>query len=167
MEVSRTVLRSVFRVRNAVLSIRSPFFSAGEMIASCQAPWQRDGEPDYRKLWAARWQLVAEVLPDLETAALEAECLWESQARNLIEKLNRLVFEFSIDLEHYLCVHDAQQHEATRDDPRYQELHCVIHGPVDKSQRDVFKDKLNSATLDIETYVRAKMMSDPEKNKKR
>lgn len=152
LETGRKVLRAVYRVRNAALSIRSPAIFEGE-AERARIDLGDKQVSDLEAAWHLRWKLLVDTMPELEAATLEAEALWGSESAQPLTKLSKAINRFGIQLGTYLQI---QSYTGVRDQS-YQDLHAYIYGPSNEAAKDVFKEQLDEIIKDIEKYVRPKM----------
>lgn len=153
LEVKRTLLRSVYRLRNALLGIRSPFFFYGETEAAQPSP--TGTALGNEQAWTVRWKQVTDSLPDVQTASVEAETLWGAEAKKRVDDLLDLAWDFNCDLSSYLRL-SMGTGERCQNDPPSRELLDTLHGPSDKGTPDLFKDRLDKNVREIERFVEEK-----------
>ena len=95
-ELARMILRAVYKVRDTINFMRSPFFSAGEIAqAKKDAIADESGENvlvhDDLAVWQSRFNKIHEALSELDIAAIEAEAMWGSDIRVKIKLMNHPV----------------------------------------------------------------------------
>lgn len=100
-DVALRFLRTVYKLRDAILLVRSPFMSAGEVAhAAKESDPSRasEGSPlDWTKGTAAayeqRWKSILESVSDIQLVAQEAEVLWGRRAVEILAPLRKSVGE--------------------------------------------------------------------------
>jgi hypothetical protein len=91
-DAARSLAKAVYRFRDAMKDARSPIIWGGEFksrqeFGRTQTPTEK--ADDYWYVYTNRLKLVQNTLPDLDAAALEAEALWGSQARDAVNLLRQ------------------------------------------------------------------------------
>src|SRR5579862_4791279 len=77
LEVSRQLLRSLYRVRDQISFLRSDKILPGEQEAAQQRATQSKGQlTPHVAFLQSRYERLVAVFPDYNTACLEAEVLW-------------------------------------------------------------------------------------------
>ena len=97
-ELSRRLLRAVFKTREAIRQVRNPLITAGEFeYAAKQAGkviekeiGEEIGALSMRDVYESRWKLVNQALLDLQVEVLEAEVIWGSTIKDKIAASVRL-----------------------------------------------------------------------------
>ena len=156
-DLSRTVLRAVFRVRNEVNYYRSPFMSSGEIGTALQEAgvvaadaYDKNNVQD-QAVYQRRWKKVAEAMSELEIAALEAEVVWGEDARKIITLMNKPVGSLSVSTNAYLRLNRRSLMRPDGDD-RSEQYYAVI---CSMGEADPFSEELQDVVKQIEAYVRA------------
>ena len=82
-ELSRRLLRAVFKTREAIRQLRNPFISAAEFEGAAKEAGVEIGNrmgdiPSMGAVYDSRWKLVSQAVLDFQVEVLEAEVLWGS-----------------------------------------------------------------------------------------
>jgi len=109
-DLARRVLRGVFRVRDQIAYVRSPFVPAGEMIDAYKSAGLDPNEinllNDTKRrdelVYQRRWQPLAAALSELSLEILEAEVLWGQPVRACERALKSAVGELNAAISLYL-----------------------------------------------------------------
>lgn len=95
-DLARRLLRAIYKTRDAIDTIRSPFASASEISTSLEeAEIDIDHfDSDYHiksqtSLYQRRWRYVSEAMRDLDLESFEAEVLWHDEIREKIVAFRR------------------------------------------------------------------------------
>jgi hypothetical protein len=92
-DVSRRLLRSVYRLREEIRALRSPFMSGGEISSAMKAaaidppPSGLPGKEANEAAYDIRWRRVADAQVAFAAEILEAEALWGGSIRQLADEL--------------------------------------------------------------------------------
>ena len=160
-ELSRRLLKNVYRVRNALAQVRRSAMWSAEMPEPPEeqsATMSNDERRHYgiAGAYQARWQKVADARLDLQTDLLEAEAFWGRDFLNHFEKLEAL------ERELFQAVRDNLD---SRDPKTPPEFKAAIKKRVGAQERDVLYDAmeeggdkysrdLKHAIVEIESVVR-------------
>lgn len=160
-EVARNTLRAVYRVRDAVAMVRSPFMSSGEMASALaevepdQKNPQGETEDSIRAVAAGyqvRWRAVASAMSDLDLARVESEALWGSDVVECLAAIRRCVHELNAALTMYL----QRQRKAWRGKAptsHDEEIERIVFG----AGEDEFQGKVKAAVETAEAFLRPKL----------
>ncbi len=150
-DVALRFLRAVYRLRDAIGLVRSPFMSAGEMAhaAKDKAHPPRPSEDSLLDATAAayelRWKSVMEAMSDIQLVALEAEVLWGRNPVELLEPLRKCVGELHRALSTHLRSHTGDQEDRT---------YNIVFSIGDDPKENPFGAKLKDAVIKVENFVR-------------
>lgn len=161
-EAARSTLRAVYRVRDAVAMVRSPFMSSGERASALaevepdpKNPLDETREGSIRAMAAGyqvRWRAVASAMSDLDLARVEAEALWGSEVVECLAAIRRCVHELNAALTMYL----QRQRKAWRGKAptsHDEEIERIVFGAGD----DEFQGKVRAAVETAEAFLRPKL----------
>jgi hypothetical protein len=165
-ELARRLLRSVYKVRDAIKLVRNPFASAGEISSAL-----RDanieisfGDPDYRArsqgaLYQSRWKHIQESLRDLDLEAFEAEVVWGREVIEIILPLRRQIGELYSHIEIYLknLQEPSRREYALKMAQKIDEVIYDSHDLVGSDSKNSFTNKTVAAVKQIEDYIRPRL----------
>ncbi len=147
-EVARRYLRSVYKVREAIKYVRSPYISVGEM----QSSLKENGlsEEDYqdnlktnRAVYSLRWKKVIEAKTELDIELFEAETTWGKEAVAVGKDLNSCIRELLSQVQLFL---DGHRERTSQD--------MVIY---DTNDENTFTQKINNSIEKIEQFLKPYM----------
>jgi hypothetical protein len=112
-ELARRLLRSVYKLREAIRWLRRTYISAGEMSAAIKAAGPdapSQGSLDHHRrvelAYQARWQSLVDAQVEFAAELLEAEALWGPEIRERGEALAPIVVELHACLDQWLSRHE-------------------------------------------------------------
>ncbi|SDY01245.1 hypothetical protein [Nitrosomonas sp. Nm58] len=162
-ELSRRILVSVFKYRDAINGVRHPAMWAYEMPSppeeeATKMSWEQIRFYGTSKAYQARWDKVQAERTTLYADLLEAEAIWGAELKELFKGVFDLEHELFTRIRHYVELinpdTDAASKEAIRN--------------IDKNARDIMYDNLSeepdeykrdiiSAVEKIEKYLKPKL----------
>lgn len=107
-ELARGLLRSAYKLREAIRWVRSPFMSSGEMAAAmkaaglAQTPQNTADDQAEELAYQARWDKVVATQVEFAAEVLEAEALWGPLIREQSEKLGACTGELNWALNQWV-----------------------------------------------------------------
>ena len=137
-DLSRRILVSLFKYRDAINRVRHPAMRAYEMPTPPDdeaKDMSREKLEFYgtSKAYQARWDKVQNERTKLYTDLLEAEALWGSELNNLFKVVFDLEHELFTSIRHYIELLNPDTHEASKEAIRN----------IDKNRRDIMYDDLS------------------------
>ncbi len=93
-ELSRRLLLSLYKSRDALKSARNSFLQPGESDKD-RSDWEVSA-------YENRWKFVAEAMSELRAANLESEASWGEDFRDESQSLHKLTVKLMIAIRHYL-----------------------------------------------------------------
>jgi hypothetical protein len=153
-ELMRSVLRAVYKVRDSLKAMRSPFVWSGEgdEVADDAASTPLK-QADKARI--ARWRRVMEAVSELAVVTNEAEVVWGGEARIKLLLLNKPYVKLGTALSDYQELQQYQLH-SEQDRAELQALGKIIYQRGFDTDSDDFDSELNKAVKQIEDYVRSK-----------
>lgn len=153
-EVARSLIRSIYKLRDELRYCRSPWVTSGEFPKEYD-PNKRTSEIEakaYAFIYANRWKPVATALQDFESQALEAEALWGSDFKPKTDALRQCARNLQVALEADIS-NKASNGEDFKCDPEFgKTIRSEIWAThVDKNPLTL---KIDSAINEIETEIR-------------
>jgi hypothetical protein len=105
-EIAKNLLKSTYKYREAINSVRHPFMDIAEMPEPPKDSPQSNEEKKrfygIAKAYENRWNKVVEVRIEIGTELLEAEVLWGNDIKERYKDLFNLEKKLFINLKHYL-----------------------------------------------------------------
>ncbi len=102
-EVARGLIRSTYKLRDAITSCRSPFVRGQEYPEGYLTLGREATPEEHERAWAhvfqKRWEPVSSAIQDFDTFTLEAEALWGMQIRIKTEKFLECISELLSSIE--------------------------------------------------------------------
>lgn len=138
-DVGRQVLRAVSKLRNAVEAYRH------SATLNYELEGRRDEEDKYQALFRFRGRPVIEALADLDVALVEAEAIWGSTSRAVIDPLSRKVMG--------LILNANLLSEVPQDDPTWRNIHQAVLGDFG----DEFGAEYTRLEAEIVRYAQSRM----------
>ena len=147
-EAARKLLKSTFKIRDAIAWVRNPFISTGEMV---DEPGAQQQSSDQRKnglhnAYNRRWQKVIDANSELSTNLLEAEVLWGKSIRTEYNKLFSTIAELSSTIYIYFSHLDEPEAKLFNDKHRN-----ILYASND--DKDDFKNGLENRLEEIEKLL--------------
>ncbi len=162
-EVATKYLRAVYKVRDAIALVRSPFMSAGEMAhavkettgSSESSKAEQEQSDASAAAYTLRWKSIMEAMSDIQAVSYEAEILWGKEAVDLIGTLRSCVSELNWAVNDYLK--EKAGRWRNRSNEMYEEVHKVVFWQGDDPVKDPFSMKVKKAVSAAETFIRPKL----------
>ena len=159
-ELSRRILVSVFKYRDAINGVRHPAMWAYEMPSPTEDEAKGMNYEQIRfygisKAYQERWDKVQTERTSLYADLLEAEAIWGNELKDLFKRIFDIEHELFTRIRHYIELINPETEEASKE---------VIR-KIDKKNRDImyddlgeepdeFKKDLISAIEDVEKYLK-------------
>lgn len=156
--LSRSLLISAFKYRDAISVLRHPFMPSHEMTLPDKEESKAmsvDAILNYGRIKAyqARWEKVREAHAEVYANLIESEALWGNDLSDIWKSVKSLETTLFVALDDHLrSSRSTTQGVNNRSLP--QESYNIIFSKTDD---DEFKDKLNQLLRSFESYVREKM----------
>jgi hypothetical protein len=162
-ELSRRILVSVFKYRDAINGVRHPAMWAYEMPSPPEEEAKTMSREQIRfygtsKAYQARWDKVQAERTTLYADLLEAEAIWGTDLKELFKGVFGLEHELFTRIRHYVELINPDTDEASKEAIRN----------IDKKARDIMYDNLSEepdeykqdlvrAIEEIEKYLKSKL----------
>lgn len=102
-EVARTLIKTVYKLRDELGYARSPFVSAHEFPEGYGGALGKHTAEEEGQAWAyvysKRWEPVGNAIQEFDTALLEAEALWGNSIKEKALKLREAARELQVSME--------------------------------------------------------------------
>lgn len=162
--VARSVLRDVYKLRDAITVVRNPWISADEMVLSEE---ERAAELSmaqrhflgYSKAYSKRWAAVVEARRELRVDMFDARALWAEALTQPVEKIDGLMRELFNAMNRSIRMNNPEQagdsleavkkaHASKRD---------VLYLAMGDDEPDPYASDLDDAIEKIEQFIRPKI----------
>jgi len=165
-ELSRRILVSLFKYRDAINGVRHPAMWGYEMPSPPEeksSTMSRDQIQFYgtSEAYQARWNKVQEQRTSLYADLLEAEAIWGADLNNHFKALFDIQHELFTRIRHYLELINPDTHEASKEavNKIYEKRRDIMYDDLSE-EPDEFKQDLLKAITVIETYLKPKLSNE-------
>ena len=144
-EVARRYLRSVYKTREAIKYVRSPFISPGEMKKSLEESGLADNKDlteNQKTNWAvydARWKKVTEAKTEMDLESFEAEVSWGKDIMVAQKDLDDLIRKLYATVSMFLRGYNGEKEDK------------IIY---DIGEQDDFRKEIDEAIKKIQDYLK-------------
>lgn len=165
-ELSRRVLVTLFKYRDAINGVRHPAMWAYELPSPPEEEAEKMSPEQIRfygtsKAYQARWDKVQTERTSLYADLLEAEAIWGIELKDLFKKVFDLEHELFTRIRHYIELINPDTDEATKEAiQRIDEKAREIMYDNMSGEPDEYKQDLVSAIENIEKYLKPKLKHD-------
>lgn len=174
LELSRLVLRSVYKFREAIIQVRSPGMFQSEINEALEAAELELEESDRDYGWKSslavyhrRMNYILSAKTDLDTALLEAEAMWDKEIRLVIKPLydHYIKLYVAIRRYHYDLQHSKRPNKTSSEEAYESMSKCetIMLDMGDEDNPDEYGMKLTKIIEEIEKYIRPKMKREHDK----
>ncbi|MFQ2156064.1 hypothetical protein ACK33E_06450 [Aeromonas hydrophila] len=162
-ELSRRLLVTLFKYRDAIAGVRHPVMWAYEMPSPPEDESKNMSREHIRfygtsKAYQARWDKVQAERASLYADLLESEAIWGDELKKLFKTLFNLEHELFTSVRHYVELINPETKEGSKESIR----------DIDKKRRDIMYDDLSEEGDDyrkdfqlgveaIERYLKPKL----------
>lgn len=159
-DLTRRLLRTTYRLREAIKSVRNPIMWSAEMPTPSEEErkgMSREAIHHYGqgRAYQLRWDKVAEIRNDLQTELLEGEVLWGSELHKTYEPLFKLQQELFVTIHTYLRATDPTRPERSREaTQQLLEKRRDIMYDVSGETSDEFMQEIAVAIGEIESFLK-------------
>jgi len=157
-ETARTLIRSTYRVREAIRTCRHPFYGAHEFPEGYKgSPGAHITDEEEYRAWAYiyknRWAPVWDALQEFDANTLEAEALWGSNIRTKADALRQCLRELNVAIDTVLRdkAHGGRDFESDRDFGK--KMRSIVAAAPDDDQNKL-NQKIRQALDGIEQELR-------------
>jgi hypothetical protein len=162
-ELSRRILVTLFKYRDAINGVRYPAVWAYEM----PSPPEEEAEkmsPEHNRFYGtsrayqARWDKVQTERISLYADLLEAEAIWGVELKDLFKKVFDLEHELLTRIRHYIELINPDTDEASKEAIRRidEKARDIMYDNM-SDEPDEYKQELVSAIESIEKYLKPKL----------
>lgn len=161
-ELSRRILGTLFRYRDAIAGARHPAMWAAEMPAPPEPELGNMSQDELRfygvsKAYQSRWDKVSEQRTNLYADLLEAEAIWGDELKNIFQRAFDLEHELFTNIRHHVELMNPKTPEATKNAIQKirKKRRDIMYGEI--SDDDEFKEDLTKVISEIEGYLKPKL----------
>lgn len=162
-ELSRRILVSVFKYRDAINGVRHPAMRAYEMPLPPEDEAAKMSPEQIRlygtsKAYQARWDKVQAERTSLYADLLEAEAIWGAELKQLFKKVFDLEHELFTRIRHYIELINPDTSEAKKEaiTKINNKARDIMYDDLGE-EPDEYKKDLISAIEQIEKYLKPKL----------
>jgi len=159
-DLTRRLLRTTYRLRESIKSVRNPVMWAAEMptpTAEERKEMSREAIHHYGqgRAYQLRWDKVTEVRNELQTELLEGEVLWGNELHKKYEPLFKLQQELFVTIHTYLRATDPARPEHSREATQqvFEKRRDVMYD-LSGETADEFTQDLAAAIVGIESFLK-------------
>lgn len=138
-ELSRHLLLSVYKWRDALKSARNPSVSPGES--------SKDSNNWEASAYENRWKAVAEAFSELRVSTLESEATWDEGFKKEVQDAHKLNVKLMMAIRHYMVSFNNRPKLFTETDEE------VIYG----DENDEYDKQINDIVDKFEKKIRSKI----------
>lgn len=165
-ELSKALLVTLLRYRDAIDEVRNPGMWAAEMPYPPAAQEEKMNEQEIQfygrfEAYKARWERVQEQRTELYPNLLEAEAIWGKELKDLFSKIFSLEHELLTQVRHCLDLENPKTPESRKeaimkiDEKRRNVLYDDLG-----EEPDEYKSDIQSAIGEIEVFLKPKLQHD-------
>jgi hypothetical protein len=154
-EVARTLIKTVYKLRDELGYARSPFVSAHEFPEGYGGALGKHTAEEEGQAWAhvysKRWEPVGSAIQEFDTALLEAEALWGNAIKEKALKLRQAARELQVSME--AVISDKYNGgEDFKDRDFGKKMRANVSAT--HSANDELSNKINEAITELESEIR-------------
>lgn len=104
-QTARNLIKSVYRLRDAIYDARSPLIRSSEFPPEYNLnnhKTKNDNADAYAHVFNNRWEFVAKAVQEFDVASLEAEALWFKESSNRTSELRQCLVEIRASTESFV-----------------------------------------------------------------
>ena len=163
-ELARKILILLYRHRDAISHVRNPAIWVDESEAVLTEEDKKEDRDFQRylgtaKVYEKRWEKITSVRSELYPLLLEADAIWQGEAKDMMMPLHELEVELKITVQRYLRATNPRITEETRRhaEKRLNQKRDVLY--EDYSPDDEFKTDYQTRLESIERFLQSKMVA--------
>ena len=159
-ELSRRILVTLFKYRDAIYGVRHPAIWSNEMPTPAEDKVKKMNDEQkffygISEAYSARWNKVQIERTLLYADLLEAEAIWGDELKNLFKKIFDLENELVKCIRHYLLLRNPDADEASKEAIREigRKNRDILYDDL-SDKPDEYKRDLLSAIEKVEKYLK-------------
>lgn len=157
------VLRTTYKLRDAIKHVSNPFIFAYEMEEPSgrkdnkvtydgQEKYNRDSYSGYYCTYKTRWKRVEDARADLYVELLESEVIWEESLKACFSTAFKLENELFRNIQRYLQLNNPDVDPLIRKDLLSEKCRNVMY--YNKDDTDDFSKEFNDALEQIKSFLK-------------
>jgi hypothetical protein len=162
-ELARRLLGAVYKLREAIRFVRTPFMSVGEISQALEEANIKLDQPDpnsgaiqERAVYQKRWEKIQQALEELDLEAFEAEVVWGYQVAEKLKPLQNCIRTLFASIQTHL----RQLQPTYRDSfdvKVIEKIDQVICITSEDPSNDPFAAEIAEAIGEIENFLRPRL----------
>lgn len=159
--LSKNLLVSLFKYRDAIEMVRNPFMSSQEMPLPPLDERNEMNSDAIRfyglfKAYEKRWEKVAGLHSEIYASLIEAEALWGDELSAMWKDLRKKENELLIQLQNYIqiCNPRTPTHEKERLQASQEKMHNTLY---EGGKSDLFKSQFETDLSKMTGYIKEKI----------
>lgn len=163
-DLSRRLLVSLFKYRDAINGVRHPAMWAYEMPSppDDKAKDMSNEEISFygtSKAYEARWDNVQTERTNLYADLLESEALWGTELKDYFTTLFKLEHELFTYIRNYLTVINPKTRDTKRNaiEKHLQKKRDIMYDDLNEDEDEEFKSEFKAGVYKIEQYLKPKL----------
>lgn len=105
-EIARNLMRSVYKARESIAHIRSPFIMAMEFPEEYRSaqprPTREQAQSGYAFVYQKRWDRLTPTIEELGVLSLEAEVLLGKEVSDAVAQFRRCIVRLNVSLQDFI-----------------------------------------------------------------
>ena len=160
-ELSRRILVTLFKYRDAINGVRQPAIFAYELPSPSEDDAKKMNSKQIRyygtsKAYQARWKKVQNEKTSLYADLLESEAIWGIDLKNIFNGIYKLENELFFQIQNYLELINPDTSD--EDKPHLQEIRNDNRNIMyDRLANDEFRNDMTLEIKNIEKYLKPKL----------
>jgi hypothetical protein len=158
-ELARSVMKSVYTLRNEITYARSPLIKHNEFPEDydrCLKKSDRDPHQEaeaWHHVYANRWRYVSEALNEFEVQILEAEALWGADTKEKLIELRKCATGLRVAMD-CMIGNYAESDQSFANDKEYEaSVRAEVSDTHSERRPNKYTKNLQSAVSEIESAI--------------
>lgn len=159
--IARQLLKTVYKIRNAIQFVRHPFMSANETIRAIDS-YDNLSEKEIKKMsnhqrmslvYEKRWEMISDSMAELQIIELDAEVIWGKDITAKLKPLYDCIRHLNAAFNVYFTF-TPDRHTDLWDADEKRKYEKIIFKMSDNPEEDKFAIKIQNVVSDIENFVK-------------
>jgi hypothetical protein len=162
-ELARRLLGAVYKLREAIRSVRTPFISVGEISRALEEANIKLDQLDpnsaaiqERAVYQKRWENIRQALEELDLEAFEAEVVWGYQVTEKLKSLQKCIRTLFASIQIHLRQLQPE-YKDNFDAKAIEKIDQVIYITSEDPSNDPFATELAEAIGEIEDFLKPQL----------
>lgn len=157
-ELACRVLKTTYKLRDAIKRVRYPFIFAYEMEESSdtkdnKVTYKQDNYNGYYYTYKTRWKKVEDARADLYVELLESEVIWEEKLKECFSTAFKLEKELFRNIQRYLQLNNPDVDPEMKKDLKSEKCRNVMYHNMEED--DEFSKEYNDALEPIKNFLKS------------